>query len=293
MRETTTGSTVPRRQLGRYLRDLRGRARLTVRAAAAELEWSETKIWRIETGQTPLRSLDTEAMCKIYGASEEVTEYLKALSKKTKEQGWWHGYGDVIPDGFGLYIGLEEAVSSMQCYETALIPGLFQTPDYSRMLIREFKPDSTDDEIERRVELRTARQALLTRRTARPSVSVVLNEGILRRPVGGPQTMAHQLIHLAGLAQLDTVHLRVIPFSVGMYNGLITGPFVIMHFPDSGTRDSEPPVVFIEHLAGELFLDKSSEVALYGTVFHNTWEVSLSEQDSLHLIHQAVKEFRQ
>ncbi|GAA3024248.1 helix-turn-helix domain-containing protein [Actinokineospora globicatena] len=293
MRETTTGSTVPRRQLGRYLRELRGRARLTVRAAAAELEWSETKIWRIETGQTPLRSLDTEAMCKIYGASEELTDYLKTLSKKTKEQGWWHGYGDVIPDGFGLYIGLEEAVSSMQCYETSLIPGLLQTPHYSRMLIKEYKPLATDDEIERRVELRSARQALLTRSVARPSVSVVLNEAILRRPVGGPKVMAHQLIHLAELAQLDTVHLRVIPFAVGMYHGLITGPFVIMRFPNNGTRDSEPPVVFIEHLAGELFLDKPSEVELYGTTFHNTWTTSLDEQASLHLIRQAAKEFRQ
>src|SRR5690348_16417706 len=134
--EDTTGSTVPRRQLGRYLRDLRGKARLTVKAAASELEWSEAKIWRIETGQTSLRSLDVEAMCRVYGAPDDLTEALKGLAKETKGRGWWHAYGDVIPDGFDLYIGLEEAVSELHWYEAELVPGLFQTPDYARTLIR-------------------------------------------------------------------------------------------------------------------------------------------------------------
>ena len=102
MTDGTSGSTVPRRQLGRYLRDLRGKARLTVKVASAELEWSEAKIWRIETGQTSLRSLDVEAMCKVYGAPTDLAEALKGLAKETKGRGWWHAYGDVIPDGFDL-----------------------------------------------------------------------------------------------------------------------------------------------------------------------------------------------
>ncbi|MGH8968059.1 MAG: helix-turn-helix domain-containing protein, partial [Actinomycetes bacterium] len=114
---TTTGSTVPRRQLGRYLRDLRNRSRLTVRAAAAQLEWSEAKIWRIETGQTSLRSLDVEAMCRLYGAPAGLTEDLMRLAKETKARGWWHSYGDVISEGFNLYIGLEEAASRISWYE--------------------------------------------------------------------------------------------------------------------------------------------------------------------------------
>src|SRR6266700_3489388 len=102
----TTGSTVPRRQLGRYLRELRNRERLTVRTAAEKLEWSEAKMWRIETGQTSLRSLDVEAMCKIYAAPADLTQALRGLAKETKARGWWHAYGDVIPDGFDVYIGL-------------------------------------------------------------------------------------------------------------------------------------------------------------------------------------------
>ncbi len=113
MPEETTGSTVPRMQLGRYLRELRQQQRLTVRAAAERLEWSEAKIWRIETGQVSLRSLDVEAMCRIYGATADLTEALMGLAKETKARGWWHSYGDVIPEGFDVYIGLEEAAASL------------------------------------------------------------------------------------------------------------------------------------------------------------------------------------
>src|ERR1700735_3589829 len=98
MPDATTGSTVPRRQLGRHLRDLRNKQRLTVKTAAAAMEWSETKIWRIETGQTSLRSFDVEAMCRIYGAPTDLTQALMALAKETKSKGWWQAYGDVIPE---------------------------------------------------------------------------------------------------------------------------------------------------------------------------------------------------
>jgi transcriptional regulator with XRE-family HTH domain len=155
---TTTGSTVPRRQLGRYLRDLRNKSRLTVRAAGAQLEWSEAKIWRIETGQTSLRSLDVEAMCKVYGAPQDITEALMGLAKETKARGWWHSYGDAIPEYFDVYIGLEEAASHFSWYESELVPGLFQTEDYARAVIRADNPGVADAEIERRVHVRLARK---------------------------------------------------------------------------------------------------------------------------------------
>ncbi|WP_035305715.1 helix-turn-helix domain-containing protein [Actinokineospora inagensis] len=292
MHEATTGSTVPRRQLGRHLRDLRGRARLTVKSAAKALEWSETKIWRIENGHTAMRSLDTEAMCRVYGASAEVTEYLMGLSKKTKEQGWWHSaYGNVIPDGFGLYIGLEEVASSMQWYEKDLVPGLFQISDYARVLIQHHVPTPPPEQVERSVELRAARSALLTRVSARPTIRLALNEGILRTPVGGPDVMARQLTHLAEMARLDTVSLRVVPFAQGMHLGLLSGPFVILRFPDNGTREGEPPVVYSENLVGELFLDKPLEVEHYDAAFESIWNAALSEQDSMRLVQQIQKEF--
>src|SRR6266487_7138147 len=169
MPDQMTGSTVPRRQLGRYLRDLRQQQRLTVRAAAERLEWSEAKIWRIETGQVSLRSLDVEAMCKIYGATAELTEALMGLAKETKARSWWHSYGDVIPEGFDVYIGLEEAAASLSWYESELVPGLLQTDDYAHTLIKADNPGVDAREIDRRVHVRIARQALLTRVTAPPA----------------------------------------------------------------------------------------------------------------------------
>ena len=193
-----TGSTVPRRQLGRYLRELRNRQRLTIRAAAGQLEWSEAKMWRIETGQTSLRSFDVEAMCKIYGAPADLTEALMGLAKETKARGWWQAYGDVIPEGFDVYIGLEEAASQLTWYEQELVPGILQTEGYARTLIEADNPDVGEEEISRRVHVRMARQPLIRRATAPVQLQVALNEGILRRPVGGPQVMAGQLDQLVG-----------------------------------------------------------------------------------------------
>ena len=201
-----TGSTVPRRQLGRYLRELRNRQRLTIRAAAGQLEWSEAKMWRIETGQTSLRSLDVEAMCRIYGAPADLTQALMGLAKETKARGWWQAYGDVIPEGFDVYIGLEEAASQLSWYEQELVPGILQTEGYARTLIEADNPDMGEQEISRRVHVRMARQPLIRRATAPVQLQVALNEAILRRPVGGPQVMAGQLDQLvAGVRVAERV----------------------------------------------------------------------------------------
>jgi transcriptional regulator with XRE-family HTH domain len=288
---TTTGSTVPRRQLGRYLRDLRNKSRLTVRAAGAQLEWSEAKIWRIETGQTSLRSLDVEAMCKVYGAPQDMTQALMGLAKETKARGWWHSYGDAIPEYFDVYIGLEEAASRFSWYESELVPGLFQTEDYARAVIRADNPDVVDAEIERRVHVRLARQALLTRVTHCPVFDVVLNEAILHRPVGGVEAARGQLKRLVEVSELPTVSLRVVPFSAGLHHGIMSGPFVTLRFPLNGNgQDTEPPTVYVESFTGALYLDRPHELARYDTAFKNIWESSLDEKASQELIAQVTRE---
>ncbi|MCG8915471.1 helix-turn-helix domain-containing protein [Actinokineospora sp. PR83] len=291
MSEGTTGSTVPRRQLGRYLRDLRGKARLTVRAAAEALEWSEAKIWRIETGQTSLRSLDAEAMCKVYGAPPEATGSLKELAKETKSKGWWHAFGDVLTNDFNLYVGLEEAASSLHWYQCELIPGLFQTPEYARVIFRGGRSDASEEVIERLVRLRVERQAILDRVTAAPDVSVVINEAILRRPIGGPVVMGLQLDRLIEFGELPNVSIRVAPFSIGLHHGALTGPFVIMRFPRYGDRDPEPPTVFVDGFTGSLYLDKPSEVGKFDQAFSGLLAQIPDEKASKSLIHQAAREF--
>ena len=288
---TTTGSTVPRRQLGRYLRDLRNRSRLTVRAAAARLEWSEAKIWRIETGQTSLRSFDVETMCRIYGAPADLTEGLMGLAKETKARGWWHSYGDAIPEGFDVYVGLEEAASQFSWYESELVPGLLQTEDYARTVIQAGNPDADESQIEQRVQVRMARQALLTRVTDPPMLQVVLNEAILHRPIGGHKVMVRQLERLVEAGGLTTVSVRVMPYSAGLHHGIMSGPFVIVRFPLNGNgQDTEPPTVYVESFTGALYLDKTRDVDCYDTAFTNMWLSSLDERAAQELITQVARE---
>jgi transcriptional regulator with XRE-family HTH domain len=292
MPQEMTGSTVPRRQLGRYLRDLRNSQRLTVRAAATRLEWSEAKIWRIETGQVGLRSLDVEAMCKIYGATPELTQALMGLARETKARGWWHSYGDVIPEGFDVYIGLEEAAASMAWYESELVPGLLQTEGYAQAIIG--ADHDEPDEVDRRVQLRIARQSLLTRATAAPELSIVLNEAIIRRPVGGLEVMSGQIRRLLDVSELPNVELRVMPFSTGMHLGIISGAFEILRFPLNGDgRASEPPTVYVDGFTGDLYLDKAREIDRYDEAFNGIWLAALDEKASRDLLRQASREIQQ
>ncbi|MGQ0840101.1 helix-turn-helix domain-containing protein [Actinokineospora sp.] len=287
----TTGSTVPRRQLGRFLRDLRGQARMTVRAAAKELEWSEAKMWRIETGQTSLRSLDVQAMCVLYGAPVEATTALMALAKETKARGWWMSYSDVIPEGFDIYLGLEEAAAQLRWYESEVVPGILQTESYARILIQTDNPGVRVDEIDRRVQVRMGRQALLSRRARPLKVNVVLNEAILHRPVGGTAVMAEQLRQLIKVGQYSNVSLRVVPYQVGLHYGVMSGPFVKLEFPTTGNgQPTEPSTVYVDTFTGALFLEKPHEIERYSEAFSSMWNTSLDEADSMNCIVAAAKE---
>lgn len=289
-----TGSTVPRRQLGRYLRELRIGARFTVKAAARTLEWSEAKMWRIETGQTSLRSHDVETMCNVYGAVPDLTEALMGLAKETKARGWWHSYGDAIPEGFDLFIGLEEASSEVDWYESELVPGLLQTEEYARAIIRKGKPDEDAEEVDRRVDLRIARQVLLTRTTAPVRLKVVVNEAVLRRCVGGNKVMAKQLRHLLDVGSLPNVTVRVVPFSAGLHLGVMAGPFQVLRFPTNRDgSESEPPTVYADGYTGDLYLDKPAEVASYDAAFVDIWNNASDDQASQSLISEVAGSYEQ
>jgi transcriptional regulator with XRE-family HTH domain len=290
--ETQAGSTVPRRQLGRYLRDLRAAAGLTARAAARELERSEPTLWRIENGHTATRSLDVEQMCRLYGADQELTKALMALAKETRARGWWQAYGDVVPDYFDLYIGLEAAATRIDWYETELVPGVFQTEDYARALIQLDNADKTAEEIARRLQLRMGRQAILRRPIDPPLLRVALRESVLRAPVGGNEVMAAQLGKLAEASGLPNVSIRVVPFAAGLHFGVLSGAFEILRFPVNGIgEDTEPPTVYAEMFTGALFLDKPHEVARYDQAFSAIWEAALDDEASRDLLHNAAEEW--
>jgi transcriptional regulator with XRE-family HTH domain len=293
MADTQAGSTVPRRQLGRYLRELRSAAGLTVRAAARELERSEPTLWRIESGQVSVRSVEVQIMCQLYGAGQDTTKALMSLAKETKAKGWWQAYGHVVPEWLDLYIGLEAAASRVDWFETELVPGLFQTPDYARALISLDHPDETAEEVERRVQLRMERQSILRRPIDPPVIRVALGEQILRRPVGGPGVMAAQLDRLAEVSELPNVSLWIVPFSKGHHLGMLSGSFEILRFPVNGNgEDSEPPTVYSESFTGALYLDKPPEVARYDQAFGQVRETSLDAEASRELLHNAAEALR-
>jgi transcriptional regulator with XRE-family HTH domain len=291
MAEARAGSTVPRRQLGRYLRELRGSAGLTVRAAAKELERSEPTLWRIENGLVAVRSVEVDLMCRLYGANDDMTKALTALARETKAKGWWQTYGDVVPEWFDLFVGLEAAATRMAEYEHSVVPGLFQSEGYARAIIAADNPGETPDEIARRVELRLARQAILRRPVDPPLIRVALRESVLNTPVGGSAVMADQLEHLAELAGQPNISLRVIPASAGYHPGILTGSFIILRFPlNGGGADSEPPTIYQEMYTGALYLDKPTEVERFDAAFQAIWNTALDEQSSKALIGKTAEE---
>ncbi|MEU2608634.1 helix-turn-helix domain-containing protein [Streptomyces albus] len=281
-----SGSTVPRRQLGRHLKELREAAKLTRKGAGDLIEVSDTTMWRIETGKAPIRKHDVEALCRHYDASEETTRALIALASESKAKGWWHSYGDVIPSGFDVYIGLEEAASELWIYQAELVPGLFQIEEYARALVRVHNPETEDAEVERRVTLRMERQSLLTRVSQPPPrLRVALYEGALHPPVGGAAVMARQLAHLIYVAQLPNVTIRVVPFAAGLHPGLLTMPFTLLKYPLNGDgRETEPPTVYVDGFTGSLYLDKPHEIASYERAFAGIWEAATDDQGSAVLI---------
>lgn len=293
MAETQSGSTVPRRQLGRYLRDLRSNAGLSVRAAAKQLERSEPTIWRIEKGLVSMRSVEVRVMCELYGASRELTSALMALAGETKARGWWQAYGDVVPEWLDLYIGLEAEAARIDWYESELVPGLFQTEAYARALISLDHKGAREEEIERLVQLRMGRQTILRRSIDPVLLRVALSEPILRCAVGGGAVMADQLAHLAKAAELPNVSVRVAPFSAGLHPGKLSGPFEILRFPmNGGGLDSEPPTAYADIYTGAIYLDKPHEVERYDQAFGEIWESSLGERASRTLILQAAEALR-
>ncbi len=290
----TTGSTVPRRQLGRHLRELRNQAGYTIKGAAKALEMSDTKIWRVETGQTSLRSFDVEIMCRIYGAPSDLTEALMGLAKETKARGWWHSFGEVIPEGFDIYIGLEESAARIDWYEPLLVPGLLQTEEYARAVIRSYNLAEPDEEVERRVRLRMNRQRLLTRVVEPPQLRIVVEETVLRRPVGGAGMMARQLRRVLEVLELPTVALRVAHFGSGLHLGMLSGQFTILRFPVNGDgKEIEPPTAYSDGFTGQLYLDKPREVAAYDRVHADLWNKALDEAASRRLISEMAGEYEQ
>ncbi|MFI6128073.1 helix-turn-helix domain-containing protein [Micromonospora sp. NPDC051141] len=285
-----TGSSVPRRQLGRLLRQAREEAGINLEAAAKTLEWSRAKMYRLEAGHTSLRTHDVNLMCQLYGTSTDLTEVLVSLARESKSRGWWHAYGDAIPAWFELYVGLEAAACHIRQYEPNLIPGLLQTPDYMSAVF-ETKPGRMPQEVAQKVALRMERQKLLARRSpAAPLFETIVDEAVLHRPIGDVEAWRAQLAYLVNAAQATNIRVRVLPRNIGPHRASVAGNFVLLDFPAKGTRPAEPTTVYSESMTGSIYLDRRSEVETYTSAWETLWSLALDERASEDLVGAVIKE---
>jgi transcriptional regulator with XRE-family HTH domain len=276
--------TVRRRRLAAELRALREAARLTCDEVADHLECSASKISRVETGRVSVSPRDVRDMLELYGVEPQQRESLVQLARESRQKGWWHAYSDAIQPRFATYVGLEDAAAEIRTYEVNLIPGLLQTEDYARTVIGAGNLTGTQEDVERRVALRMARQPTLTGDSP-PQLWAVLDEAALRRTVGGPGLMRLQLDHLVDLAAMPNVAVQVIPFTAGAHPGM-GKPFVILAFPER----ADPDVVYLEDLTSTLYLEDVDEIDRYNMLFNHLRATALSFEESASLITSVAKD---
>jgi hypothetical protein len=250
--------TVLRMILGRQLQALREKAGLSYEEAGQAIYSSEWTIRRMERAEGGLKALTVKSLLTAYGVTDarEVDAFL-ALARDASKPGWWHRYEDVLPTWFRVAIGLEESAALIRAYEPQIVPGLLQTQDYIRAITATSFPSAPQADTERRVALRLARQDLL-KRPAPPEYRVVLDETVLRRPVGDRTVMRGQVQHLIEAAARPNVTIQVLPLRAGWHPAMY-GMFNIFRFPD-GTL---PDVVYSEALTSAYYLNKPEETAQY------------------------------
>jgi Domain of unknown function (DUF5753)/Helix-turn-helix domain len=255
---STGGPTALRMMLGLHLRQLREARGISREDAGWRIRSSESKISRMELGRVSFKERDIADLLTLYGVSaQEERDRLLALARNANTPGWWHRYGDVLPNWFQSYLGLEAAAAVIRTYEVQFVPGLLQTADYARAVILLGHRNASADEINRRVSLRMDRQRILTRRDP-PHLWVVMDEAVLRRPVGGQGIMRGQLAALVEASKLPNIRLQIIPFHVGGH-AASGGAFSILRFRDQDL----PDVVYVEQLTSAIYLDKRDDVDHY------------------------------
>jgi transcriptional regulator with XRE-family HTH domain len=274
---TTRTPTGRRRRLGAELRRLREQAGLTIDRVAQELECSPSKVSRIETGQVSATPRDVRDMLGLYRVDDARIEAMVQVAREARQRGWWQKFVDV-PDGVPAYVGLEVAATSIDVYMSLIVPALLQTADYARAVIGAVRPDLPAREIDRRVELRIRRQALLDQGDP-PALRVLLDDTVLRRPVGGAVVMAAQRRRLLEDAARRAVTIQMLVTEAGAHAGM-DGPFTIFGFPAAAERD----VVALDSAADALYLEEPEDVARYRRVFELLLPAALPPEASAELI---------
>jgi transcriptional regulator with XRE-family HTH domain len=294
----TIGSALLRRHIGRRLQVLRLQAGLTQEDAAIELQRGRATVGRIEDGdeRVRFRDVDVRQMLELYGAPQADREVLLALTAETRNgrrKSWWHDYtATALPAWFGLYVSLEDSAETIRQYEPELVPGLLQTRAYAQQVLRAVTGYFTEEEAQRRINVRMERQSLLTRPRA-PHLSVVLNEAVLHRRVGDSGVMTEQLRRLVEATRQGNIRVRIIPWSAGVHGGMsASGGFSLLGFPEDPVTGQplEPPLAYVDSLTGAMYLTKPDEVSAYQLAWDDLDRKALDTGASHDLIQAAIRE---
>jgi transcriptional regulator with XRE-family HTH domain len=263
--------------LGAQLRRLREARQISTEEAGYVIRASHSKISRLETGRVSFKDRDIVDLLTLYGVTDEAQrEEIRGLAYRANRPGWWHDYSDMLASWFEDYLGLEEAAVEIRTYEAQFVPGLLQTEDYAAGVI--LLQYSHPKEITRRVNLRIARQAILSRPDP-TSLWAVLDEAVLSRPIGGVRAMRAQLQHLVDMAQQPNVTIQIMPFTVGGH-AAFGGSFSVLHFAEN----SLPDMVYLEQLASAQYLDKQDVVATHIEVLDRLRLEAATPEDSLKML---------
>lgn len=251
---------------------------MTADQAAREVGISKSALSRIENAQVSVLPPVARSLLELYGVEGPDIEALMQVAREARKRGWWHSYSDVLPEWFEVYVGLEAEAAEIKTYQPQLVPGLLQTADYARAIIRAGHPDAPDEEVERRVELRLRRQ----RAENGPKLWVVLDEAGLHRTVGGPAVMRTQLERIIKAAASPGITVQVLPFAAGEH-GSMGSAFYVLTFPEP----TDPGVVYVETRAGSLYLE-GQEVRDYTVVFNHLVATAANRRDSVAMLKAAA-----
>jgi transcriptional regulator with XRE-family HTH domain len=287
MTEAARNPTAVRRVLGQRLRALRTGVDLTVAQAAERVGISTSKVTKIELAQLKATRDDVLKLLDAYGETDPGQQaLLLSMVREGNNKDWWEGHLRLLPK-FGSYLGLESVATTLQAYDTHLVHGLLQTPDYARAVVRGTRPELLEHEIDQLVESRMRRQEVLTR-TDPPPLTMwwIMDEAVLRRQIGGRETMHAQLQRLIAACELPNVTLLVLPDDLGAHPGL-DGPLAMLQF-ETGTR----PVVYVEGQAGNLYMEKDDDLRHCQQTMNHILAAAPGPEQSLALIRQAAKEMK-
>ena len=287
MTEAARNPTAVRRVLGQRLRTLRTSADLTVAQAAERVGISTSKVTKIELAQLKATRDDVLKLLDAYGETDPGQQaLLLSMVREGNNKDWWEGHLRLLPK-FGSYLGLESVATTLQAYDTHLVHGLLQTPDYARAVVRGTRPELLEHEVDQLVESRMRRQEVLTR-TDPPPLTMwwIMDEAVLRRQIGGRETMRAQLQQLIEVSEQPNVTLLVLPNELGAHPGL-DGPLAMLQF-ETGTR----PVVYVEGQAGNLYMEKDDDLRRCQQTMNHILAAAPGPEQSLALIRQAAKEMK-